>query len=347
VTRWAVEPLDLLRELRKLRPTVVQFSGHGGRGLGAPGPRRADAPRRDVGGGTGSGGGTGAGGGTDDAQDGLYFQGPDGRPQLVSTAALEATFGAAGSSVKLIVLSACYSDVQAEALLAHVHCVVGMRGSISDDAARIFAIGFYGGLGEGESVAAAYRQGRAAISLESLRDSDLPQLQVLDGVDAERLVLASDTFASATPANAAAAGSTNATAVSRAAAGPARTPAASGAAPGPVNPAAGPAAPHAKAPGPPDVDIGILTIAETRMTRDQLLNRLRGLLPSQFDEVLFRARIPLEYLSGNNAAQATRAVDAIRYLEQQNRLDHLAQAIEDVAPTARPKSGRTGASDPR
>jgi hypothetical protein len=29
VTRWAAEPLDLLRELRKLKPTVVHFSGRG------------------------------------------------------------------------------------------------------------------------------------------------------------------------------------------------------------------------------------------------------------------------------------------------------------------------------
>src|SRR5262245_40151307 len=29
VTRWAAEPLDLLRELRDLKPTVVHFSGHG------------------------------------------------------------------------------------------------------------------------------------------------------------------------------------------------------------------------------------------------------------------------------------------------------------------------------
>src|ERR1041384_1612801 len=28
-TRWAAEPLDLLGELSKLRPTVVHFSGHG------------------------------------------------------------------------------------------------------------------------------------------------------------------------------------------------------------------------------------------------------------------------------------------------------------------------------
>jgi hypothetical protein len=35
VTRWAAEPLDLLRELRKLKPTVVHFSGRGrGRGGG-------------------------------------------------------------------------------------------------------------------------------------------------------------------------------------------------------------------------------------------------------------------------------------------------------------------------
>src|SRR5215207_5506061 len=82
---------------------------------------------------------------------GLYFQGPDGRAQLVSTAALEEAFGAAGASVKLVVLNACYSEVQAEALLAHVDCVVGMSGMIRDDAARSFAIGFYGGLGERES----------------------------------------------------------------------------------------------------------------------------------------------------------------------------------------------------
>jgi hypothetical protein len=30
-TRWATEPLDLLRELRELKPTLVHFSGHGAR----------------------------------------------------------------------------------------------------------------------------------------------------------------------------------------------------------------------------------------------------------------------------------------------------------------------------
>jgi hypothetical protein len=143
VTRWAAQPLDLLRELRKLRPTVVHFSGHGGRGE----PGLDEALHRDIVGELGSLDG--------EPRHGLFFQGPDGWPQLVSTAALEDTFSAAGASVKLVVLNACYSDVQAQALLAHVDCVIGMSGAIRDDAARNFAIGLYGGLAECESVAAA------------------------------------------------------------------------------------------------------------------------------------------------------------------------------------------------
>lgn len=175
VTRWAVEPMDLLRELRKLRPTVVHFSGHGQRAAagvvgnqphGSAPPSNASAPG------------------------GLYFQAADGRAQLVSAAAIEQTFGAAGSSVRVVVLNACHSAAQADALVQHVDCVVGMSDAIGDDAARHFAVGFYGGLGEREPVSAAYQQGKAAIALEGLRDNDLPQLRARAGVDAARLVLA-------------------------------------------------------------------------------------------------------------------------------------------------------------
>jgi two-component system, cell cycle response regulator len=183
VTRWAAEPIDLLRELRRLKPTVIHFSGRGRQN--ASGEHRPDqAPP----------------GGlvnepsvhADDPEHGLYFQGPDGRPQLVPTSALEETFGATDASVKLMVLSACYSEPQAEALIAHVDCVVGMGGAIRGDVARSFAIGFYGGLGERQSIAAAYKQGCAAISLEGLRDADRPRLKIRTGVDAARLVLATE-----------------------------------------------------------------------------------------------------------------------------------------------------------
>ncbi len=155
VTRWAAQPVDLLRELRKLKPTIIHFSGHGRRGaseheLGQEPSRDSDHQSKLH---------------EDEEGYGLYFQGADGRPQLVPTSALEEAFGATGSSVKLVVLNACYSAMQAEALLAHIDCVVGVFGPIQEDTARNFAIGFYGGPGERESVEAAYKRGCAAISL--------------------------------------------------------------------------------------------------------------------------------------------------------------------------------------
>jgi hypothetical protein len=159
VTGWAVEPLDLLRVIRKHRPSVVHFSSLGGQAPVGEEPR------------------------------GLSFPGPDGQARIVPTHALARTFGAVGDSVKLVVLNGCYSEPQAEVLLAYVDCIVGVRGSLGDDAARSFAIGFYGGLGEGEPVAVAYEQGRAAINLTGLPDHDCAQLQVRPGLDARKLVL--------------------------------------------------------------------------------------------------------------------------------------------------------------
>ena len=158
-----------------------------GRGAARPAPRATQAQADS---GHFSGHGNHGEHGGRERLSGLYFQGADGQAQLVSTPALTETFGAAGASVKLVVLNACYSDVQAEALLAHVDCVVGMGGAIHDDSARNFAIGFYGGLGERESVAAAYKQGRAAISVDGLPDSERPQLKVRAGVNVHQLVLA-------------------------------------------------------------------------------------------------------------------------------------------------------------
>src|SRR3954470_2575847 len=163
-TRWAAEPLDLLRELRELRPTVVHVSGHGRR------PAQAAAP--------------------DEAPAGLVFHDPARGTQVVSAHAVAEAFAAAGSSVVLVVLSACFTDALADALLAHTGCVVGMTGSIHDDAARGFAIGFYGGLGEHESGGRAFAHGRAAMHLEGLPDADRPRLRTREGLDPSELVLA-------------------------------------------------------------------------------------------------------------------------------------------------------------
>ena len=159
-TRWAAQPLDLLREMVKLKPTVVHFCG------GRLADSRGAAPAA-----------------------GVYFQGPDGHAQLVSGEALARAFDAVGS-VKLVVLDACYSELHADAIAAHIDCVVGMAGGIVDQAATSFSIGLYGGIGEGESVAAAFKQGCAAIGMTGAGDPGQPQLRVRQGVDARRLVLA-------------------------------------------------------------------------------------------------------------------------------------------------------------
>jgi hypothetical protein len=179
VTRWAAEPIDLLRELGKLKPTIVHFSGHGRGQSGDEHHPGQPVIRNIVAGRVGE-------------PEGLYFHGHDGRAQVVSTEAFVETFGAAGASVKVVVLNACYSEVQAQALLAHVDYVVGMAGSIRDDAAKTFAIGFYCGLGESQSVTGAHRYGCAAIKVEGLPDGDRPRLAVRNGADPDHLVLAAD-----------------------------------------------------------------------------------------------------------------------------------------------------------
>jgi nucleoside phosphorylase len=270
-TRWAAEPLDLLRELRKLKPTVVHFSGQGGQGM-------ADVQQPH----------------------GLFFQGHDGRAQFVSTVALEETFGAAGASVKVVVLNACYSETQAEALLAHVECVVGMRGAIPDGAARSFAIGFYGGLGDRESIAAAYDQGCAAISLEGLGDRDRPRLAVRDGVDASALILAADPVEPAASRPGA-----SAVATSR------------------------PGRPGSSIAAPLTVDIGILTI------RDDEFRAVLGAFPSKagfYRGAKTSREYTLRHADAGDGAQYTVAV--LCQIEQGNGEAQNAarDLIEDFAP---------------
>ncbi|HEX3482102.1 MAG TPA: CHAT domain-containing protein [Kofleriaceae bacterium] len=176
-TWWAVEALDLLAGLRRSSPSIVHFAGHGIQPMlvapGAPPVRRdIEPPVRG------------------NRSAGLCFQRPDGSAELVSSAALKDTFCAVGSSVRVAVLNACYSEPQARALRAHVDCVIGTRRTIQDDAAIHFASGLYGGIAGGATIACAFRQGVAALSLKGL--ADRPRLLVRPGVDPRKVILAED-----------------------------------------------------------------------------------------------------------------------------------------------------------
>ncbi len=149
---WAVRPDDLLQLLNQHQPHVVHFSGHG-------------------------------------SGEGLSLAGDDGRDRLVTTRALKALFTTLKDNIRLVVLNACYSREQAQALVESIDCVIGMKESIHDDAATAFASSFYRAIGFGRSIQEAFEQGITSLLLEGIPEEDIPELLVKQGVDAKKVVL--------------------------------------------------------------------------------------------------------------------------------------------------------------
>jgi len=152
-SRWAVGIDEFMRHLTELDPTVIHFSGHGG------------------------------------STSGLMLQDEQGQPQQVSARALAMMVDAAAHNVRVVVLNACYSAAQVDLLRTKVDCIVGMDGAIGDDAARAFAIRFYGALGNRRSIGNAVAHGIATLAAKQLADAALPRCLTRDGVDAHKLVL--------------------------------------------------------------------------------------------------------------------------------------------------------------
>lgn len=116
ISRWAVRPDDLLQELNTHKPTVVHFSGHGS------------------------------------SSGELVLMDDLRQAKTVSPDALKALFSTLRDNVRLVVLNACYSKTQAEAIAQVIDCVIGMNTSIGDNAAITFAASFYRAIGFGCSV---------------------------------------------------------------------------------------------------------------------------------------------------------------------------------------------------
>lgn len=98
--------------------------------------------------------------------------------QFVGADALAALFALFSRSVKCVVLNACYSSIQAHAIVQHIDYVVGMSKAIGDAAAIEFSAAFYDALGAGESVKFAFDYGCTAIQLAGIPEHLTPQLLV-------------------------------------------------------------------------------------------------------------------------------------------------------------------------
>ena len=113
-----------------------------------------------------------------------------GQPQVVSKSALVNVLRSCNEgNLRLVVLNACNTRPQAEALTEVVDCVVSMNRTITDRAAIKFAASFYGALAFGRSVQKAFDQGVARLSAEGIAEAGTPELLVRAGVDAAQLVL--------------------------------------------------------------------------------------------------------------------------------------------------------------
>lgn len=151
--RLAARPDDLLQALNETRPQVVHFSGHG-------------------------------------ESEGLVLAGANGRgPHVVDAAALGQLFEVFRGDIRVVVLNACFSLPQAQAIAASVGCAIGTRSAISDEAAITFGAAFYRAIAFGHSVKMAYDQARTALALEHFDDRECPELVARPDVDPARLVL--------------------------------------------------------------------------------------------------------------------------------------------------------------
>ena len=141
ISKWAVRPDDLRRALLDHEPQLVHFSGHGA------------------------------------GTNGLVLENNVGQMKLVSAQSLARLFRLFQDKVECVLLNACYSEVQAEAIHQHIDQVIGMSQALGDRAAIEFAVGFYDGLGAGRSYADAFEFGLSAIDLEGIPETDTPQLK--------------------------------------------------------------------------------------------------------------------------------------------------------------------------
>jgi len=150
---WAVRVSDIQELLLRHKPDIVHFSGHGSKSSE------------------------------------IILEDRSGKMHPVSTRALSRLFSVLKDDIRCVVLNACYSKQQGQAIAEHIDCVIGMSKAISDSSAISFATAFYQALGYGKDVKTAFDLGCIQIDLENLGEQDMPKLLALKS-KAEEIVFA-------------------------------------------------------------------------------------------------------------------------------------------------------------
>ena len=141
--KLAVRQRDFYRAILDTQPQIVHFCGHG------------------------------------EGEDGIVLEDETGQMAFVQADALASLFKPfAKKGVECVVLNACYSEIQAEAIRQHINHVIGMNKAIGYKAAINFAVAFYDALAAGEDVEFAFELGCS--QLVGLKENQTPVLKIKD-----------------------------------------------------------------------------------------------------------------------------------------------------------------------
>jgi hypothetical protein len=140
--RLAASVIEISQALTDHHPRLIHFSGHGDR-------------------------------------DGrLYVEDERGDAVPAIPQGLARLFWLEATTVDCVIVNACYSLRLAETMTGYFDHVIGMRKQFGDPAAILFSIGFYQGLGSGDTVPRAFQRGCALVQADHryTSEQDVPVL---------------------------------------------------------------------------------------------------------------------------------------------------------------------------
>ena len=108
---------------------------------------------------------------------------------LVSLGSIVEMFKVMASGIELVVFNTCFSENQANEIIAHIPSAIGMNASIGDNAARVFSAQLYSAISFGKSIGESFDQANVALMLENIPEDQTPQLFMHDGINDNELVL--------------------------------------------------------------------------------------------------------------------------------------------------------------
>jgi len=143
----ATRPIDLQRLLLFYRPHIVHFSGHGNK------------------------------------KQKLIFGGTPGRSKTIDRQGLVELLALYGAHLRLVLLNACFTKVQARLIADVIDYAVGTGKGIGDKAGVAFAGAFYRALGFGKSIRDAFDSAKAELSLTKMPRTQGIELFVRAGLN--------------------------------------------------------------------------------------------------------------------------------------------------------------------